>query len=224
MRKQFSKIMAALLAVLVAFSMVIIDTETASAKSSWDVYLNNYAFVGQQETVYAGNGDDSATVTSVKSGNSKIIKVKKSKFEGVTYYDLKYKKTGKTKVTVKFKTPSGEVFTKTKTIKVLKYPNHIKSIKINGKSVNVKKNKYYFDKKVKGTSVNIKMATKNGWKISYADINMSGKNNEKEVKNSKSKIKKGTTIKFPKGYDYLSAWVEMSKGNKYITYQVFLYR
>lgn len=227
MRKHYSRFVSMFLAVLVALSMVIVDTGTASAKSSWDVFLNNYAFVGQREGVYAGNtnGDD-ATVTSVKSSNSKVIKVIKSKYDGTTYYDLKYKKAGKAKVTVKFKTPSGKVIKKTKTIKVKKYPNHIKSITINGKSVSVKKHKYEYEKKFTGTKAAIKFKAQNGWKISYADISMYDQDADKDVtvKSAKTKVKKGKSISFPKEYDFMNIWVEMTKGDKYITYQMTLYR
>jgi len=199
MKKHLSRVTSMLLAVFVAFSMVIGSTGAVFASSTWVVGPEEKTgFAGSTNVVYvySSKSGKSATVKSVKSSNKKVIKVSKyyyydDKNKKHTGYELLYKKAGKAKITVKYKTPSGKVKTAKKTITVKPYPNPIKSLKVNGKKVSTKKNQYFYDKKYKGTKAKIKVKLNKGWKIKSAYIDVYNNKTGKEIKGAKTKVKKG---------------------------------
>ncbi len=159
--------------------------------------------------------EDKAKLVSIKSSKPKIIRVGKA---GIKIYDhyLQPKKVGKSVITIKYKL-KGKTYTMKETFTVKKYPNPLKSVKVNGKNINVKKFKYYYRTyKYKKDSVKVKYQPAKGWKI--ADVyGIMVKNNSdayKDLDIKNKSIKNGTTIKFPKKYDYMSIFVtlENSKG------------
>ena len=230
-KKYFSRITAMLLAVFVAFGMICFNTGEVNAKSSWYVALPDTMYVGMEGySVDVGKYNESTGETtwakkiiSVKSSNKSVLKVKTEKWDNNKYFNLKCKKAGKAKLTVKYKKPDGSTSTVKKTIKVKKYPNQIKSLKVNGKKVKVSENKYqYFKSNNKKSSVKIKMALKKGWKISYVSVRAynSKTDKSKDIKVSKSAVKNGKAIKIPKSYTGLDINIGMEKGNDYISYYI----
>lgn len=227
---RIQKIMAVLLAAVVAFGMLGIGTGSAYAAShKWTLGISETIYVG--DTGWVGIYDQmssdytEATLTKVTSSNKSIVKVHKGTDGNDTWYYLEGKKKGKAKITVKYKTPQGKTGTKSKTVQVKPYPKHLKSIYVNGKKVKLSEHRYDYYKSTKKTSVKIKMATKNGWKISsvYATY-FTKSGNDSEAKVTKKMVKNGTAIKFPKKYQQLSINVNMVKGDEYISYYFGFFR
>ena len=106
--------------------------------------------------------------------------------------------------------------------------NEIKKLTVLGKNVNLKKtdNKFFYSKKCKTTKPKIKMTLKKGWKIEYISAGAYKNGNyKKEVKVTKTMLKKGKAISFSKKYDnvYISVFMINSKGDR-INYDISLYR
>lgn len=165
-------------------------------------------------------------VTSVTSSNSKVVKVVKETYTNEKgkkqyFFHLNYKKAGTAKLTVKYTRANGKKATIKETLKIKKYPNMIKSLKVNGKAVKVSKNKFVYSvSSFKKTSAKIKMATKNGWKVKEATVDFYGKSySYKELK--KSVITKGSSISIPKKYERAIVYIYMeNKAGDQITYEV----
>lgn len=204
--------------------------------AKWTLDVTTTRYVGDIENglnVYDKNTkdyDNYATITDVKSGKKSVLTVKKSTFKDEkgkkqVYYWLDAKKVGKATITVKYKDASGKTGTLKKTITVKKYPNQIKSLKVNGKAVEVSENKYFLDSKTGKTSVKIKMALKKGWKIKNVEAYAYTKNyTEKKISATKKAISKGSAISFPKKYKELHVTVNMSKGKDVVSYTFYFYR
>ncbi len=228
MNKRFSKILSLMLAAVVAFGMIGVGTFNTYAAGKWKLDCSSRWAGGEcYFYVYDSSTDDwtEATITSIKSSNKKVISVKKNTYDGEVYFTTKCKKAGKSKITVKYKTPAGKTGKITKTFRVKKYPNEIKSLVINGDKVNISKNKFEYQDFSKKTSVSIKAALKSGWKIRdiysvYYDKNWK----DKKVKVTKKMIKNGTKISFPKKYIGLDVTLYLEKGDDEITYDVFFGR
>jgi hypothetical protein len=91
--------------------------------------------------------DDQSAITA-KSSNPKVSKVVKN--QGL--YEMILKKTGKSQITMTFKDEEGNIRTLSKVFVVKKYPDFIKSFRINGKKVNIKEDinrSYFYTKKTK---------------------------------------------------------------------------
>lgn len=210
-----------------------IRVKAATDADLYELYINDDFYAGKKN-VYISVGyydpikDKSyeGTVTSVISSNKSVVKVVKEtayneKGKKQTYFHLNYLKKGKATLTVKYKKPNGKKATIKETLKIKNYPKMIKSLKVNGKTVKVSKNKFsYTVKKFKKTSAKIKMATKNGWKIKEATVDLYGKSYKyKELK--KSVITKGSSISIPKKYDMAIVYIYMeNKAGNQITYEV----
>jgi putative transposon-encoded protein len=183
---------------------------------------NGWVNVYDKNSVFGVEGK----VKSVKSSKSSVLKVQKvpvyyDNGKKATQYYVDARKTGKAKLTIKFTDPKGKSHTLKKTITVKKYPNEIKSLKVNGKKVNVKKNKYFFTKKTSSTSVKVKMALKSGWKIkSVESWKYKKSGNATNIKVTKKMVQNGSKISFPKKYKGLEVYVTMAKGSDTITYSV----
>ena len=193
--------------------------------------------INAPDKMWAGDGGywveiDGATVESVKSSNTAVLVAKKgySYDENnvkTPYYYLNAKKAGKATITVDYSTPDGETGTLEKIITVSKYPNHIKSLKVDGKTVKISKNKYDYSKKAgKNTkSFKIKMALKNGWKIGSIEAYKYKKDDtRKKMKVTKTMLSKGSVISFEKKYQSCYVTVYMYKGSDEISYSISLYR
>ena len=233
-RKCFSRITTLLLAVVVAFGLICFNIDEVSAKSSWNILLPGTMYVGMDNYVVdvAEYSDSDGMIFAEKiikatSSNESVIKIKGYKADDQKRFIVVCKKTGKSKITVKFEKPDGTTGTAKMTIRVKKYPNQIKSLKINGKAIKTSKYKYqYYKGNYKKSSVKIKMALKTGWKISYVNASVSNyeTGETKEIKVSKSTIKKGKAIKFPESYDGIDINIGMVKGDENIHYYIGLGR
>ncbi len=168
------------------------------------------------ETIWMGTGNFSpicrgfsgaSEVVSIKSSKTGVIKVKK----GNTLWEctLTAKSAGKAKVTVKVKINGKEKsFSANYTVK--KYPNALASLKVDGKAVNLKKNKFYFKKKVKKNSVKLEYKAAKGWKVKSCSYYDGAKGKTVKIKSGgKVNTKMGTwvAIQLTKGKD--SFWYDV---------------
>ncbi len=172
-------------------------------------------------SVNLGDFPEDGKVLSVTASDPRIIKVV---YEGTGQHDhyLMPLKKGKTKITVQYQTGStrgtaSAIFT------VKNYPNPYKSITVDGKKINLKKYKYYFDiNKYKKPTAKITLKLKKGWKIAYTD-GISAKN----VANEKSfKVENNKAFKIPKGKNaraYVFFTVE-NKNHESLQYGIRIYR
>lgn len=218
-----TRISAILLAVFVAFSMLCVFTGEADAASG-PVKLDKKTYwVGEESWGSApvlptgNNWDavDNAKLVSVKSSKSSVLKAVKDGNDLYGYY-LMPKKAGKSKITVKYKL-KGKTYTMSRTYSVKKYPNPIKALKLNGKTIKTSKNKFSLNTDgYKKTSAKIKITPNSGWKITLAYITLvkGDINKLKEIK--PSVFKKGGSIKIPSGYNgYIFINLENSKGETF---------
>ena len=155
-----------------------------------------------------------AKITSITSSNSKVIKPVLNSSAAYDNY-LIPKKAGKSKITVKYKVGS-----KTKkvsaTYTVKKYPKAYSSITVNGKKINVKKKKYYYDVEgYKKTSAKVNVKPAKGWKIISTTLWVGQK--AKDVKNGKS-------FKIPKGKNAYAFFVLSNAKGDVIQYGIRFYR
>ncbi len=189
---------------------------------------DNYVGVGyynpEKDKGYEGK------VTSIVSSNKAVVKVNKGtaydeRGKKFTLFTLDYKKAGTAKLTIKYTRPGGKKATLKKTLVVKKYPNMIKSLKVNGKSVTISKNKFrYSVKSYKKTSAKIKLTAKSGWKVKEVTGDYYGKSYKySELK--KSVVTKGTSISFPKKYDHVIFYIYMeNKNGDSAVYEVDMFR
>ena len=151
------------------------------------------------ETVYAGCGEYWLDVenwtgyektTLVKSSNSSVLKVKNKRWLCVIP-----KKAGKAKITLEYEL-DGKSYSTSTTFTVKKYPNPIKSLKINGKSIKLKDSDrlgytFYLPDDGLKSSIIINMKPASGWSISkiraysYSPVDDDVKEAKFTVKNNK---------------------------------------
>ncbi|RAP43459.1 MAG: hypothetical protein BZ136_09625 [Methanosphaera sp. rholeuAM74] len=229
--KQFRKKLSLLIALMMALSMFCISftfvcaesgIEEARIKETSD-YINIPGVMWKGESRHISVSSSSgkmAEITKIQSSDTSVVK----KVKGID--SLKALKKGKVFITVNYKFSKKETGTRTVPVQVKAYPNNIKSLTVNGKSVTIKKHKFsYTDGKYKKTSLKIKMALKDGWKISdvWGFISRKGKSNQ--IKISKATIQKGGKISFPKKYTsmYITVVMKNNKGEQFI-YDFNLYR
>ena len=212
------------------YSININRNASKAQTSEWTIGSSiSPVFVGLPRTINVRNTKtgETAKVTSVTSSDKSIVKPKKKKSGDTTFYQIKPLKKGTAKITVKFKTSSGKKQSLTKKITVKKYPNQIKSLTVNGKSVDVSKNKYTYNKKFTGKKAKIGIKVKKGWTVYYA----SGSLYSSEAKKSKAvddvlnKVKEEKNISFPAKYDSLNVYILMiSDKGASISYTITLHR
>lgn len=231
----FKRTVSLIIAILMIFGIICFGITVADAayaaggagiqEAGLTFYLPDILWKGQNKypvSVYATDGSK-VTITKVVSSKTDVIKVVKSGGD----YLLSAKKAGKSSITVSCRIKDGPVRTLTSSTAVKDYPNQIKSLKVNGKAVKISKHKYnYTTDGYKGTSVKIKMAVKDGWKITDAWgflYNKKGKSTQAKV--TKAKIKSGKAISFAKKYKsiYVSIKMKNSKGQE-INYVVSIAR
>lgn len=238
MRKRFKTFLSLLLVAVVALGAIGFGTTDAYAAShKWAMggdFDDGIVYAGQPDIGFAvydqnSRNDLTATVTAAKSSNTSVLQIRKHKYNSEYYYDTTALKVGTATVTLKFKLPEGGYKTIKKKITVKKYPNPMSSLKVLGKSVSLKKYKYTFEQKTSKTSVSVKAAVRNGWKISdaYGWIIKFRNGNpvkEKEVKITKSMITKGSSLKFPATYTDMYVNIFLEKNGEYLNYQITLHR
>lgn len=242
---KLKKLMSLMIAVFVAFSMMVIGTDEASAASAKvKVYINNqiektnHIYVGEQTyvTAYATKGDKYPTIKKVKVADKSVakVKIKKNKYNGKIFreYYVVGKKPGKTKVSVRYKF-KGKTKTKNLTVTVREYPNPLASLTINGKNIPLAGDTgFLYEAKCKKTKVRIKAVAAEGWEITSVDsYTVYGKSNKvkdlnfKNIKKAKNKIKNGKVITFPKKHRNMTTciYLENEEGDS-VFYEVLLNR
>ena len=226
----FLRASSMLLSLLILSGSLMIDTAKVSAASdTWELLVADL-YVGKSSYIDVYNvkgGKTTAKVLYATSTNSKVATVKEVVIKGVTYYKIKGKKKGKAEIKSIIKTSKGDVLYCNKTVKVRSYPNHIKSLKINGKKVSLKGSKRYgYTAKCNKSKVTVRIALQNGWSIEKVYGSLYKKNSDKAVSISKikKKIKTGKSIKFSKKYQRIHIGIVMKKGNRHITYNINLSR
>lgn len=155
-------------------------------------------------------------ILSVKSSKPKVLKVRFD--DGGTLVDLKPLRPGKSTVTVTYM-EDDDSHTVSATYKVKKYPKPFVWIKVNGKSVNLKKKKFavtFDDYRKKNVKVQFKL--KKGWRI--ASLPLSTWN---DSESSEATWKNGDTIELPMDRNAFLG-IELRKGDDTFSYALNFFR
>lgn len=210
-RNVFRRSISVLLAMLVALGM----TSTVFAR---DVRNGNIIFA-TDDFVYVGYmgyigayddwGDDDVIIKSVNSSNPAVGAVVRDYGD----YFIKGVSDGRVTVTCTY-SYKGQDGTISFPMDVKKVPVVFKSLKVNGKKVNLTKNPFGVSKKVpKATKVKVKAPASSQWKVKSvsAYAYKSAKDYKAaKVKVSKKAIAKGKKIKFDKKYKNMFVTVTMA--------------
>ena len=161
------------------------------------------------------NFPDNAKVTSVKSSNTKLLKVV-SFTSDIEETVLKAVKAGKPKLTIKYKVGS-KTYTKSATFTIKAYPKAYQYIKVNGKAIDLTKNKFYYDvNKYTKTTAKIAYKLNSGWSLEYSyGYATNGANAFEPVNNKSFKVPKGKNVEvyfvFKKGSTRLQYCVRFNR-------------
>ena len=216
------RIASLMLSLVMAFSLVIASIGEVNAESKYQLMMPDNMWAndpsGYSVSAFETSTQNYYDAVKITTSNSKVIKVESYKYEGNRSYLLYAKKPGKAVIKVTIKLKNGTRKTLKRTVQVKKYPAPLKSLKVNGKAVGLSANKYQVEKKVSGSKVSAKVAPKSGWKIAAVYGHYYDKNwNMKDVKVTKTAVKKGTSISFPKKYGSMDIYVALvnSKGESF---------
>lgn len=230
----FKRVSAFLLAVFVAFGMLCVSVKDVKAESGLEVGISSVVWKGEKNGwfgLFDPNekiADDQYIITAVKSSNPAVLKTKLEADPEGDYAWGSYtaKKTGKVVVTVDYKFKDGTTGSASANVTVKPYPNNIKSLKVNGKTVKISKNKFQCQRKFKGSKAKIKMALKKGWKIDSVDASGWNKSFDKQykIKVTKKGLLKGKYFKVPAKCKYVDVNVTLRKGNNFFYYYIGLHR
>ena len=230
-----SRSFSVLLALCLAFSMICINTSEVNAASGYSIGMSSSVHVGEEEELSIYNTKtyegESNAVTTAKSSKPKVLKVYKvirTDYSGnkTTVWKWKALKAGKAKIVLKYKTKSGKTGKIKHKVQVKKYPNEIRKLTINGKAVNVRKNKFSVTRNgITSESIRIKLKLKKGWSIESASGRLYTSGSTKDLKGVKKKLKKGKAISFDKKYNemFLFIYMKNKKGDR-IGYDISLLR
>lgn len=227
--------------VLAAFVMVIafalFSTDTYAAVSyKIDVPATQYhsktfdeshvVWIKIDQPYYDDEGhyiEDIAPIKA-KSSNPKVIKVVNNGGD----YEMILKKSGKARITATFKDKDGNKRTISKLFRVKKYPTFIKSLRVNGKKMNLKEDMFnsevYTTKKK--TTARINLTLKKGYKkndiLGYY-LTKGGRQIEMPESELK-KVLRGKKFKFPKKYKSMYVSIEIGKTGDYRSYLIDIKR
>jgi len=220
--KSISRYISVMMAVLTVFCLLCVFVDKADAKSSRYISVPDTMFAGQTAWLNVYDYNDptfEGEIVSTKLSKTGILKFKTiESVRGCTA-----KKPGKVTLTVTYEY-EGKKHKISQPVTVKKYPKAIKKLKINGKSVKMSTHKYEVRKKNKSSKPKIKMTLKKGWKIDSITAYAFKGNKSKDIKLSKSTLKKGKAIKLPKGYKSMYIFVSMKNSkNESISYEINLY-
>lgn len=209
-RNAVRRSLSLLLALFVALGM----TSTVFAKEVRDgdvIYFvdPDKVYVGYMNYIGAYSEEDyDVTLTSVTSSNPEVGKIVKENGD----YFVKGIAAGKITVTGNY-TCNGKTGSLSIPVTVSKVPKLFKSLKVNGKTVNLKKHPFGMNKKVpKATKVKIKAPANSVWKVKSvsATAYKSAKDwKGAKIKVSKATIQKGKKFKFPKKYRNMIVTVKL---------------
>lgn len=241
MKKQLTKFFSLLLILAMSFCLITLGALPAMADSESempDTYpYDTTLWVGVE--AYFSNtwyfNEAGYKVTSVTSSDKSVIKVKRWKEDSKTNiesYWLLPKKPGKATITVKYKTKTGKAKSLKLTRTVKPFPKVFKSLKVNGKTVDLSEYKTYYDAKYTKTSPKVKLELNGDWQITqkYGYLIKHKKNGDfLKEKNfnipARKTLYEGKALKFPKTWDDfgITITLENDDGEVY-EYHINLYR
>lgn len=235
-RDRIQKIASLMIAAMVMTAVFVADIGTAYGGDGYRFSMPRTIYHGKYHSesyaVYACK-DIRGTYINVmwaRSSDPSILKIEKSEYiangvPGVNYVCVP-QKSGKVKLTAKFKDEDGKVRKISRSIRVMKYPSFIKSLKVNGKKINLKQEVTYCNVKSKKVKNTIRFSLKKGWKKTTA-TGCYRKSNGDQVKISKKELKKilkGKEFSFPKKYKSMYVFVLLEKGEDFLDYQINIER
>ena len=177
MKKMFRSVLIVLLAMVMMAGMLTPAFAEEKAKPALKTFVL-YDNEGYSRGLGISNMPDNADLVSIKSSKPSVLTA-----EGTSLYDLCLTavKAGTSKVTVKYKVGNKTASISAK-FTVKKFPNAIKSLKINGESIDLSFNRYdYFamgyGNQDKNKKMKIDVKTNKGWEVAetYAMLNSSSK-------------------------------------------------
>lgn len=229
MKGKTGRLLSLVLAAAVAFGTLTFSTGNVYA-SGYTLSLDDTIWIidGMSYGIHVFDSKwKMKKITAVTVSDDTLATINKDKLDGDVWWGVTPKKSGKVKVTVTFKTKSGKKKA-SKIVRIKKYPNQIKSLKVNGKKVSTKEYQDYYENTYKGTSVKVKAALKSGWKMTngiYCYV-LDKNGNKKTINIKKSRILNGKAIKFARKYKEFSLYFEMEnkKNGDLIGYTIRLHR
>ena len=162
MKNRFMTMLALLMALVLTVGAV---PATAAAQKASIITEKLYSYSGVY-LIELKNWTYDEEIISVKSSNSKVLKVIDKK-----YFRVEVKAAGKAKITIRYKL-NDVAYTTAATFTVVKYPSPIKSLRVDGKAVSLKGNaRVAYDYWPEGVeeekvSVTINLTPASGWTIS----------------------------------------------------------
>ena len=166
---------------------------------------------GPENAVILLNWPESGKVVSVTSSNKSVVKVGKKKGVGPNDMYMRGVKPGKATVTVKYRI-DGKLGTASQVITVKAYPNPFAWVKVNGKKVNLSKNKYALrNKKYDKETFTISFKLNAGWKLETSPLPGAYWIGDAYV--DSFNWKNGKSFTLPAEYDRLCAAIDISNKN-----------
>ena len=190
-----------------------VKIENAGNPYLYDYFGDIYEYQTMEAGVRDLDGNEVKKVSSVRSSNTSVIEASKNKYGMVKLHG---KNTGRAKITIKYTGRNGKKGVYTRTFDVKKYPAAVKSLKVNGKSVSIKKHRFEYNTKTTKKTTAVKVAPKKGWKVDYVNIEIMGPNGKyKRIEGSKAKkhVINGTSVDFSKSYNYMAYNIKLRKEN-----------
>ena len=172
-------------------------------------------------------------VTSVTSSDPAVIKViREGRKSNIESYWLLPKKAGKATITVKYKTKSGKAKVLKLTRKVKPCPKVFKSMKVNGKTVDLSKNKTFYRAKYTKVSPKIKLELNGDWQIveKYGGLVKFKKNGDFSKQKdftvqARRTLFEGKALSFPKTWDSFTLTIGLENDDgEVFRYNIDLYR
>ncbi len=239
MKKKLTKLFSLVLTLAMLLCLTTLVTKPVAADSDYND-LDTYPFDSTLwtgiETYFNNTGafdDLGYKVISVTSSNPKVIKVKREGSKSnINNYWLLPKKAGKATITVKYKTNTGKEKTDKLIRRVKPCPEVFKSMKVNGKTVDLSEHKVDYDAKYTGTKPKVKLELNDDWQIieKYGWLSQFDKNGnwlkDKEFKvKARKTLYTGKALSFPKKWDSfgLNLVLENDDGDQYV-YRIMLNR
>lgn len=182
MKRRIALFLLVLMAVLALAPVSGAFAEEAELRMETHTY---WAKTPSWYTVFTENLPDDATLVSAKSSKPSVLSIEQwgnDKWDVVVHPE----KPGQSVVTVVYKF-GGKKHTVKGTYTVKKYPDAIKSITLNQKAINLKKNPFEADcRNNKSSKIAIKVTTAKGWKLVNPIEILSEGCSYKTVKNGRS--------------------------------------
>lgn len=154
---------------------------------------------------------DDAKILSIKSANPSMLKVGKEKGFGPWGIWMLPLKVGKCRITIRYKL-NGKTSSMSQVITIKKYPSPFAWIKVNGKKVDLKKNKFeFYSRNYKKKTFTVSFKLNAGWKL---DSNpCPGAYWIGDDFGDGFKWKNGKSFKLPAEYDRLCAAIDIVNKN-----------